>query len=496
MAIKHTPRNDLLGTGNLFAVANAGAFMRLYGEGLVNQTFANGSANYYDLGYDELIIDSVRSQIGLISNGQLNWIAGVYGVQGYRDGPGSKALFNMWSAGYPVAGIAMVSPSRAFVSDSLNNAIRRLDKQSDGTWNVSTVYRGAVTQLTADSLGNVWFPDGGNLVRLAPDGSMSTVPLTRQRTDPGIMLIYSMCADKVGNVYWHDNINAASVFYKCGQDMVIHHVCGIDQSEMNQLLQTGLPEFMDGDANHCTFHHDNVVCASDDGTTLYIGGGDEEWIRKFVVGRQSYTLCNDGYWHSFPLRSSLNGEGNVYIFYPTNVDTSGGQEGAILTTMPLWRTLDTWGAFRYYDAVESNDPPKVIEMAEFTDWHNIVWPGSLIQGQTYTFDVAFANGSDHPWTAAQGYQLGFYANQFNPNDITGNFTLGPNESIAPGQIRHWQFQLKPTVAPGSYLLIPCVYIPQPWQLIGYGWPGSNIQVTSGTVTGTVPIPINMNFSLL
>lgn len=444
MALKYQQRNDPLGSGNLFSIANIAAFGKFYGDGLVAQLFSNGTATIPGATNTEFIFaDSARSQIGLVSNGQLEWIAGVFGVTGYRDGPGNQALFAMWNAGYPVVAATLISPSVGYVSDSANGAIRKLEKQADGTWNVSTIYNGGITVLTLDSLGNLWFPDGSNLNRLAPDGTISKVPTIRQRTDQGQMLIYSMCADKVGNVYLTDNINAASVFYRCGQDMVIHHVCGIDQAEMNQILDSGLPEFQDGDGDHSSFHHDNVICASDDGSELYVGGGDEQFLRRFKDG-QSATLGSDGYWHQFGLRSSAD-PGLLTLFYPAGVDPV---TKSILATMPPWTTIDTWGAFKNYDLIESTDVPFKVLSAEFTDWKNVVLPFKMVTGQTYTFVVAFANGGDSPWTKTDGWRC--VAADSNPFGVPDQ-QLGDTEQVLPGQVRRFTFSVTPNVPPGKYL---------------------------------------------
>lgn len=465
MALKYVFRNDPIGEGTRAVWAGEGVFGKQYTDGPVGQAFSNDINSFRES--DGLVIDATGSRVGLVRSGILTWIAGVFGATGYRDGPGNQALFAFGASGYMMASAAMTSPTVGYVSEGYNQAIRKLEQQPDGSWNVSTFYRGNLIVFCFDSLGNMWFQDGTNLLRLAPDGTKSSVPAVRQRSNTGIIYIWSMCADKIGNVYFHDNINAASVFYKCGQDMTIHHVCGIDQVEWDQILTSKLPVPQDGDKDHCSFFHDSVMMASDDGTELYMTGGDENYIRRFKDG-QSTTLGIDGYWHQFAFRSSAD------VKYLINFAGAGWDDPikrSLLVSVPNYipTFTNTWRAFKALDLVESSDPPIDILSAEFTEWDKLIFPTKVVAGQPCQFSFAFANGCDRAWTKAGGFHCIWYDNAFSAPTLE----LDDNETVAPQAIRRFNLTAMAPQTPGIYLQRPCMAQGSNWF---YGLGGGNIQV--------------------
>jgi len=101
------------------------------------------------------------------------WVVSTFagGTAGYQDGDAATARFNN------PAGVAVDSSGNVYVADRRNNRIRKITKEDDGTWTVSTLAGGAQGlvdgaaadarfywpyDVDVDSLGNVYVAEYGN----------------------------------------------------------------------------------------------------------------------------------------------------------------------------------------------------------------------------------------------------------------------------------------------------------------------------------------------
>ena len=76
-------------------------------------------------------------------------------------------------------------------------------------------------------------------------------------------------------------------------------------------------------------------------------------------------------------------------------------------------------------------------------------PQTMAAGQTYTVSVTMKNTGTTTWTASGNYRLGSQ----NPRDNLiwgGRILLGSAESVAPGQIKTFTFNVKAPATPGTY----------------------------------------------
>ena len=134
---------------------------------------------------DLLVADAYNSTLRRITaEGKVSTMAGQPGLNGHRDGPIHRALFNT-----PV-GIAVAPDGTIYVSEFFNQDVRKITTQGE----VSTLAgnpaqrgdadgKGAAAlfrkpqQLCVDAAGNVILADGGNhkVRRITPDGSVTTL---------------------------------------------------------------------------------------------------------------------------------------------------------------------------------------------------------------------------------------------------------------------------------------------------------------------------------
>ncbi len=102
------------------------------------------------------LVSTNLSAYGVVSASPL---AGVVGVVGTNDGPGTSATFN-----YP-SGIAADASGNLYVADQGNNSIRKIDAGNNVTTLVTNGYKFLKpTGVAVDNNGNVWVSDTGNQV--------------------------------------------------------------------------------------------------------------------------------------------------------------------------------------------------------------------------------------------------------------------------------------------------------------------------------------------
>jgi len=123
---------------------------------------------------DIFVSDTANHVIRKISNGTVTTFAGK-NTPGMKDGKGGAALFNMPS------GIAVDSQDRIYVADTLNNAIRIIDKagtvstlklvSSEASYDYSTLNE--PSDVALDREGNLYIVDSGNqMIKKVVDGKV------------------------------------------------------------------------------------------------------------------------------------------------------------------------------------------------------------------------------------------------------------------------------------------------------------------------------------
>ncbi|MCX7804662.1 MAG: hypothetical protein N3A38_05670 [Planctomycetota bacterium] len=147
-----------------------------------------------------LYFSDQRRRFWLLEKGEVWPIAGCDDL-GEEDGPGQCARF-IYSGVYGGGHSGMVaSGSTVYVAD--NGRLRRIQRQSDGSWMVTTVaglgngpqgtlagLKGLGKGLAIDPAGNIYFTLGGGLVRADPEGKLTTV-ITAAKATADMAEIYA-----------------------------------------------------------------------------------------------------------------------------------------------------------------------------------------------------------------------------------------------------------------------------------------------------------------
>jgi DNA-binding beta-propeller fold protein YncE len=176
-----------------------------------------------------VVADPSDNRIRLIqgeTERQILTIAG-NGAPGYRDGEGRQAMFRMPTA------VAVGPAGEIYVADSGNYAIRRLDRDPSGAWQVSTLagvgfqagmrdgsarqaYFGRPMALAVDEAGNVYVADQDNhrirmysattkkVITLAGNGLIGTADAARGM-DASFSYPSALALGKAGELYVLDS---------------------------------------------------------------------------------------------------------------------------------------------------------------------------------------------------------------------------------------------------------------------------------------------------
>jgi serine/threonine-protein kinase len=239
------------------------------GSGAAGNTYGSGTAASFNLPEDiavdgegnVYVADKINHMIRKITSaGDVSILAGS-GVQGYADGTGSQATFNM-----PI-GVAVDSSGYVYVADALNHAIRKISPA------------GIVSTLAGSST-------AGNV-----DGTS---------TSASFNLPSGVAVDSSGNVYVADSKNHS--IRKISVSGVVTTLAGNGSGGSN-----------DGVGAAASFYNPSGV-AVDIANNVYVADSTLHKIRKITAGGLVSTLAgSDG-------PGSVNGIGtNASFFYPSSI---------------------------------------------------------------------------------------------------------------------------------------------------------------------------------
>jgi len=259
------------------------------------------------------------------------------GDAGAADGPGLEATFSL------PAGIAIGPDGSLYVTDIADNKIRKI--AIDGT--VST-YAGMGAQglangscaeatfnmpcgITFDAVGNAYVADTSNNVirKIDPTCQISTLAGSGKvgasdglGTAASFYYPHGLTVDAAGNIYVADTSN--------------NKIRKVDSNgNVSTFAGTGTSSYTDGPALNATFG-DPMAIAADTIGTLYVGDGDDSYVRKITNG-QVTTLAGGG---GFGLRdgpgtfAAFNGPAGIAIDANGNLFVADSGNNAVRKISP------------------------------------------------------------------------------------------------------------------------------------------------------------------
>jgi sugar lactone lactonase YvrE len=222
------------------------------------------------------VVDTKNNKIRIITpDGMVSTLAG--STQGYVDGPGDTAQFDM------PYGIAVDSQGIVYVADSKNNKIRKISP--DGVVSTLAGNNLGITAVFAllnspygvavDGQGNVYIADSENHIisKITPDGELSTLAGSTKGFADGsgdttqFNTPYGLAVDAAGNVYVADYWN--------------HKIRVINQNGELITLAGGDAGFEDGSGTKSKFTLPRGVAIDAQGN-VYVADSDNNKIRKIT----------------------------------------------------------------------------------------------------------------------------------------------------------------------------------------------------------------------
>lgn len=241
--------------------------------------------------------DNTLQLVYLLDNGFFQVIAGVYGITGFRDGPGDQALFGIGGLQGSTYASAMDSKGVAYITDAKNSKIRKLvDPGNGGPWIVSTFASNIwVNSLYVDTQDRILTVNGNTILEYNQNGQIS-----RQWANPaGSTTIVSISVLADGKLILLTRANAWDRFFLFDRDTnTATLLAGMTEAEVTAFQTANGYTPNDGSLiGEAAFHSPGLTYVASDLSEMQVGGGDVRGVRKldFKTGRCS-TLFVDGTW--------------------------------------------------------------------------------------------------------------------------------------------------------------------------------------------------------
>jgi len=275
--------------------------------------------------------DSRDCVIYRIKDGQARIIAGC-GVKGYRDGPADRAMFDLGVGPYNDCEVNADAAGNIYVSDMMNDCIRKIFRKPDGDWWVTTVSGGGEKRRTPKKGASIpakdLKPGGASRFAVAPDGTIyyANGGIFMVKDGQGTCLAsYEDLRDALQERAindWHvggSHITPDGWFYWVpgGQKILRFHT----KTGKAEVVAGNGPKRADGPSLLESGFHTVVVVYSPDASVIYTGGGDELVLRRIAAGAVKH-LQKDGTFKAVPREIGwaldepvcLDREGRLYTF--------------------------------------------------------------------------------------------------------------------------------------------------------------------------------------
>lgn len=256
--------------------------------------------------------DSRDCVVYRIKDGQARIAAGC-GIKGYRDGPADRAMFDFGVGSYCDTETNADAAGNIYVSDMMNNAIRRIYQKPDGAWWVETVsggsrkgrepkkgewvratemkFGGASRFAVADD-GTLYYANHGGIYQVrAPGAGDGSGKGTRLATNEELAV---QLGPKKPIADWHvggSHITSDGVFYWMPGGQEIYRFD--TKTGKAEVFAGEGPKRVDAATVRESGFHTVVAVYSRDASLIYTGGGDESVPRRIHQGTVKH-LQKDG----------------------------------------------------------------------------------------------------------------------------------------------------------------------------------------------------------
>jgi hypothetical protein len=256
-------------------------------------------------------IDGNNSIVQRVRDGVVRLFAGD-GTRGYRDGPADQAQFDFGCGSYSDADVQCDAEGSVYVSEAQAGRLRKIARQPDGAWLVSTVAGGGQHPLKKGET----LPAGEIKVGVASRFALTPEGTAYTAGYPGILRIQAgratLLADaeelkkalgeRTALADWHvggSHITPDGMFYWMpggGPNLLrfdtrtgkAERFAGIGRTE----------QYLDGPTLLASGFHTVLVVYSPDASVIYTCGGDESIPRRIRDGRVM-SLYRDGVFRPF-----------------------------------------------------------------------------------------------------------------------------------------------------------------------------------------------------
>ncbi|WP_022668869.1 hypothetical protein [Desulfospira joergensenii] len=240
------------------------------------------------------------------------------GEVGFNDGFASRAKFAMGIGSYSGGYNIVCGPSGdIFVADNGNKRVRRIFRDKNGAWQVGTWAGGGDTKLeygescpakdlkmrrvsaiAVDKKGITTIASSSGYYRVSADGSTAFLvarwppSLSTRPGKPPKLNVMMGDADEMGNVYFVSR--TPDFVVKIDAEGKAVHVAGVSYYKKRKPYHLG-----DGHPKDVFFDSPSSLVAEQDGSAVYVCGGDEYDIRRVPVNGGTYTatLIQNGRWY-------------------------------------------------------------------------------------------------------------------------------------------------------------------------------------------------------
>jgi hypothetical protein len=287
------------------------------------------------------VAEPQNEQVHWIDMNGIDRIIAGDGRKGFRDGPGARARFDFGCGSYNDLQLHCDDAGNVYVSDGMNNRLRKIFRQDDGSWHVTTVSGGGTRRIKKGEWATATDLRFGCATRwgLSPDGKVAAYAtyggvykVLLQENKATLVASQEDVARDTGSFgkSWHvdgGHITSDGAWYYWAPtaDCKVGVVrCNLASGKSERVAGPGKACDDSTDALSAGFHTVFATYAPD-ASVIYMGGGDEFACRRIAGGKVQH-LLKDGTW------KAMKGENGTWVFGGSGLYL--GRDGKLYTIPP------------------------------------------------------------------------------------------------------------------------------------------------------------------